>query len=429
MKLIDRYILLAAAFSLAACSQDDSLSNGYLDDSAAVHITAQIGSDKVTGGFLSRSNPLGSSDDQAKFNAGDAISVVADNQEAVVYSFDGTNWSPKEDGQYLLWNSDEMTFKAFYPANANGASFTNFTLPVAYNSLEDLALGDYMTFSGSRKRNSSDDGVNLQMERKMARIVVNLRGWGDTMEDGLQITEVTIHPNTKGYSNGELVEANSEDVSVKAFLHEDGNFYALITPTLPVTDTYNYLLFMTVKVAKADGSGEQEFEVRRLPGEGMKAGISYEYSLKIGKDALVVAKVTVSDWKTGEVIPGGEALDDAEFIKKTIAEALDATKTDIELTLPTDAGKDVFQAIQESFEGVTESSIKLTLKGCEEIPESGLYSLEGLNALKSISLPDVTKIGKKGLYACTKLEEVYAPNVTSIGELAFARCYALQKVT
>ena len=325
MKIINKYILVAAAsLSVVACSQDDGLSNSYLKDSDAVHITAQVGSNEATGGFISRSNPLGSEVEQAKFNEGDAISVVADNQDAVIYSYDGTSWSPKEKGLHLVWNSNEMNFKAFYPANANDASFTDFTLPTAYNSLEDLALGDYMTFSGSRKRSSDNDGVNLEMERKMVRIVVGLRdvnGWGDTMDEGLELTEVIIHPNTNGYSNGKVVPADSKAVSVKAYKHTDGKFYALITPTMPVSDMYNYLLFMTVKVAKPDGTGEQEFEVRRIPHKGTEAGSSYEYFLKIGKDKLVVDKITVSDWKTGEAIPGGEALDDVSFVKKTIADA------------------------------------------------------------------------------------------------------------
>lgn len=109
MKIINKYILVAAAsLSVVACSQDDGLSNSYLKDSDAVHITAQVGSNEATGGFISRSNPLGSEVEQAKFNEGDAIFVVADNQDAVTYSYDGTSWSPKEKGLHLVWNSNEM---------------------------------------------------------------------------------------------------------------------------------------------------------------------------------------------------------------------------------------------------------------------------------------------------------------------------------
>ena len=431
MKIINKYILVAAAsLSVVACSQDDGLSNSYLKDSDAVHITAQVGSNEATGGFISRSNPLGSEVEQAKFNEDDAISVVADNQDAVIYSYDGTSWSPKEKGLHLVWNSNEMNFKAFYPANANGASFTNFTQPTAYNSLEDLALGDYMTFSGSRKRSSDNDGVNLEMERKMVRIVVGLRDvnvWGDTMDEGLELTEVIIHPNTKGYSDGEVVPADSKDVSVKAYKHTDGKFYVLITPTMPVSDMYNYLLFMTVKVAKPDGTGEQEFEVRRIPHTGTEAGSSYEYFLKIGKDKLVVDKITVSDWKTGEAIPGGEALDDVEFVKKTIADALAAGNKNIEIkNLPANADKSVFDAIREALKSASDGSIELTVSGVEALPSSAFLNCK---PLKLISLPDVKSIESVAFQDCIGLETIYAPIVSSISDFAFADCPKLKSVT
>ena len=431
MKIINKYILVAAAsLSVVACSQDDGLSNSYLKDSDAVHITAQVGSNEATGGFISRSNPLGSEVEQAKFNEGDAISVVADNQDAVTYSYDGTSWSPKEKGLHLVWNSNEMNFKAFYPANANGASFTDFTLPTAYNSLEGLALGDYMTFSGSRKRSSDNDGVNLEMERKMVRIVVGLRDvnvWGDTMDEGLELTEVIIHPNTNGYSDGEVVPADSKDVSVKAYKHTDGKFYALITPTMPVSDRYNYLLFMTVKVAKPDGTGEQEFEVRRIPHTGTEAGSSYEYFLKIGKDKLVVDKITVSDWKTGEAIPGGEALDDVEFVKKTIADALAAGNKKIEIkNLAANAGEDVFNAIKEALSRASEGSIELTVSGIEALPSKAFLNCQ---PLKVINLPDVKSIESVAFQECNGLETIYAPRVSSISDLAFSYCQKLRSVT
>lgn len=431
MKIINKYILVAAAsLSVVACSQDDGLSNSYLKDSDAVHITAQVGSNEATGGFISRSNPLGSEVEQAKFNEDDAISVVADNQDAVIYSYDGTSWSPKEKGLHLVWNSNEMNFKAFYPANANGASFTDFTLPTAYNSLEDLALGDYMTFSGSRKRSSDNDGVNLEMERKMVRIVVGLRDvnvWGDTMDEGLELTEVIIHPNTNGYSDGEVVPADSKNVSVKAYKHTDGKFYALITPTMPVSDMYNYLLFMTVKVAKPDGTGEQEFEVRRIPHTGTEAGSSYEYFLKIGKDKLVVDKITVSDWKTGEAIPGGEALDDVEFVKKTIADALAAGNKKIEIkNLAANADISVFDAIREALSSASEGSIELTVYGVETLPSSAFLNCK---PLKSIYLQDVKSIESVAFQDCNGLETIYAPRVSSISDFAFADCPKLRSVT
>lgn len=75
-------------------------------------------------------------------------------------------------------------------------------------------------------------------------------------------------------------------------------------------------------------------------------------------------------------------------------------------------------------------TIDLTLIGCKEIPADGLNNqLGGLEALKSITLPDVTKIGKYALYFCVDLEEICAPNVSAIDEGAFAECLKLRKVT
>lgn len=52
-----------------------------------------------------------------------------------------------------------------------------------------------------------------------------------------------------------------------------------------------------------------------------------------------------------------------------------------------------------------------------------------LNALKSITLPDVTKIGRNAFRFCLDLKEICAPNVSAIDESAFAECYGLIKVT
>ena len=120
----------------------------------------------------------------------------------------------------------------------------------------------------------------------------------------------------------------------------------------------------------------------------------------------------------------------AEEIKSAIEQEIADGKTAIRLNLASDAGANEFKAIREAFEKVQEGTIDLTLIGCKEIPADGLNNQSGgLEALKSITLPDVTKIGKNALYFCVNLEEIYAPNVSAIDEGAFAECYHLRKVT
>ena len=120
----------------------------------------------------------------------------------------------------------------------------------------------------------------------------------------------------------------------------------------------------------------------------------------------------------------------AEEIKSAIEQKVADSKTAIRLNLASDAGANEFNAIREAFEKVKSGTIDLTLIGCKEIPADGLNNQSGgLEALKSITLPDVTKIGKNALLCCVDLEEICAPNVSAIDEYAFAECNFLRKVT
>lgn len=120
----------------------------------------------------------------------------------------------------------------------------------------------------------------------------------------------------------------------------------------------------------------------------------------------------------------------AEEIKSAIKQEVADGKTAIRLNLASDAGDNEFNAIREAFEKVQEGTIDLTLIGCKEIPADGLNNQSGgLEALKSITLPDVTKIGMNALLFCVDLEEICAPNVSAIDEGGFAECCKLRKVT
>ena len=120
----------------------------------------------------------------------------------------------------------------------------------------------------------------------------------------------------------------------------------------------------------------------------------------------------------------------AEEIKSAIKQEVANSKTAIILNLASDAGDNEFKTIREAFKNVQDATIDLTLIGCKEIPANGLNNQSGgLEALKSITLPDVTKIGMNALLFCVNLEEICAPNVSAIDEGAFADCSHLRKVT
>ena len=268
----------AAILALTACSESEDLLAAYHSDSKAVHITAQVG--KASADGFTRSNPLGATEaDQAKFNENDEISVKADGQDAVTYQFNGSEWVP-QGGKFLKWEKETMNFTAYYPASFNG----NITQPTEYTSPESLAAADFMSFSGP-KTNTNDNKRNqltLTMERKMARVVVEIDGFNDQ------------------YAGATIDNVSSLSIcGVKAYKH-DNKFYALIKPC----DAQNSETFLSLDVAE----GESKTTTEKLTGiPALAAGKSYTYKLTVGKNKIAVSGITVAPWNTGTITDNGKA--------------------------------------------------------------------------------------------------------------------------
>ena len=206
MKIMKRLMGCAAAIlALTACSESEDLLAAYHSDSKAVHITAQVG--KASADGFTRSNPLGTAEEQAKFNENDEISVKADGQDAVTYKLVGSEWQP-QGNKFLKWENETMNFTAYYPATFNGT----INQPTEYNNEADLAAADFMSSTGN-VTNSGDNSLTLTMNRLMARVVVEIADFNDQYTKNATVKSVTINGN------------------IKAYKHEvDGKFYALIDP-------------------------------------------------------------------------------------------------------------------------------------------------------------------------------------------------------
>ena len=291
MKAIYKHIAFAAlALSAAACSQDDDFAPSYLSDPDAVRITAQVGTADVTGGFT-RSNPLGTAEEQAKFNSGDQISVTADTQAPVTYQLGTDGWKPVGEA-YLKWQTNEMNVTAYYPVGKNNASATTFTVPTEYTDEKPIAEADYMTYSGTQTK-GDDKSINLEMQRKMVRLVITPE-FNDQFTTDYSVTTIKVHANTKGYAGG---QPETGDITVTA-LKQGDDFYALLAPTTEATAA----TFLTVTVS--DGTTSQELTVKGIP--ATTAGNSYSFALIVGKDKVAMGTVSVKDW-IGAPLEGGMA--------------------------------------------------------------------------------------------------------------------------
>ena len=277
IKIMKRLMGCAAAIlALTACSESEDLLAAYHSDSKAVHITAQVG--KASADGFTRSNPLGTAEEQAKFNENDEISVKADGQDAVTYKLVGSEWQP-QGNKFLKWENETMNFTAYYPAKFNGT----INQPEKYTSEADLAAADFMSFSGSQK-NDNNNQLTLKMKREMARVVVEIAGFNDQ------------------YAGATIDKVNSLSIcGIKAYKHSDKKFYALIKPC----EAQNSETFLSLDVVE----GESKTTTEKFTGiPKLEAGNSYTYKLTVGKNKISVSGITVTDWdNTGIITEGSKA--------------------------------------------------------------------------------------------------------------------------
>ena len=276
MKIMKRMMGLAAAIlALSACSESEDLLSAFHSDPNAVRITAQVG--KASADGFTRSNPVGATEaDQKKFNDGDMISVKAYGQDAVTYQLNNNEWQP-QGGKFLKWESDEMNFTAYYPDTFDG-NLDKVTLPAEYDAAS-LAANDFMSYSG-KQSNTKGNQLSLIMERKMARVVVEIDGFNDQ------------------YAGNTIDNVNSLSIcGIKAYKH-DNKFYALIKPCA----VQNSETFISLDVA--EGESKTTEKLTGIP--ALTAGNSYTYKLTVGKNKISVSGITVANWTSGE-ITGGKA--------------------------------------------------------------------------------------------------------------------------
>ena len=275
MKIMKRLMGCAAAIlALSACSESEDLLSAFHSDPNAVRITAEVG--KASANGFTRSFPLGATEaDQKKFNENDEISVQADGQDAVIYKLVGSEWQP-QGGKFLKWENETMNFTAYYPASFNGT----INQPEKYDNEDDLAAADFMSFSGPQSNTNKSNQLTLTMERKMARVVVEIAGFNDQ------------------YANATV---NSLSIcGIKAYKHSDNKFYALIKPC----EAQNSETFLSLDVA--EGESKTTETLTGIP--KLEAGNSYTYKLTVGKNKISVSGITVTDWdNTGIITEGSKA--------------------------------------------------------------------------------------------------------------------------
>lgn len=424
---ITKYIgALAFVAMLAACSNEEE--QGINTLSNVVEVTANVGKNSI----FTRSNPVGKTEEALSvFNDGDLIRILT-NGKTVNYTKSGDNWIP-ENGDYLCWTGGVQDFRAIYPYSASENTVNTIYsgyVSADQSTLDKIAKSDYMWTRRIESKVPQDRMLELFFQRQTARVVVRVSSFGNEF-DGLKpvLTDVKVYSKLH-VSAEEQVGKNENIEEITAYKDptpdENGNnvFYALVAPG-EKKDGENFLK-LTVTYNDEDGNPtlSKDLFVKGIPAH--EKSQSYTYNVKIGKDNAAVGNVNVTNWSTGSVIEGGDAVTTTENALLVIEKALATNKKNIEITLDANADKSVFDAIREALKGANDGSIELTVYKVEALPSNAFSDCQ---PLKSISLPDVKSIESFAFHGCNGLETIYAPRVSSISDLAFADCHRLKSVT
>ena len=267
---------VALTVGLTACNKEESLSQDGLPENA-VRITASVGNPFAA----TRSNPLGTEAEQAKFDSGDIIYVLTTNNLKGYYEFDGATWNISDIyGSSLKWMNDKQSFYAHYPIT--GSNFPKETVELDQSILHKINLSDLMY--GELIGVSKGETLNFVMQRQTSRIVVKIGGFAPEFSNDSKVTDVKIEAKYSTYSNYYTP-------------YEQGEGYKNSTYTL-LKDASMDDLYIKLKV------GDKEMTSSVLT--NMQKGNSYTFNLVVGKEKLEIGSVTVADWSTKEIITGGE---------------------------------------------------------------------------------------------------------------------------
>ena len=283
MKLNVMITLAAAALlgGLTACnSKLDKAPRADQVPENAVRITASIGNPFAA----TRSMPLGTEEEQGKFNVGDEIFVSTPGLQRATYRFDGTVWVPKE-GKYLLWESDRERFNAYYPAESGENPFS-YVHPTDQSSTEKIAKADVM--QGSLNKAKTKEALHFTMRRLTTRLIVEIAGFKSEFPGDAKVENVRFHNknNASAPQRTYIPYAKGEG--------KTGSTYTVLVP--------HYAAHNTISLEV--GGKTMTAKLSRITYD---TGKSYTYRLTVGKEKLETTEVTVSDWTGSAVIPGGEA--------------------------------------------------------------------------------------------------------------------------
>lgn len=292
-------LVATAGLFLAGCTTDSDTQNTWFSDPSAVRISASVGS------TFTRSNPTAGLDEGLKsFNSGDKIGVTSGGT-SVIYSFDGTDWLPGSNTDYLVWDTKNMSFQCWYPADGKNSFETGY-IQADQSDAQKIVNSDYMAAEIKPASIPEDKVLKVELERKTARLILNISHFNAQFADVAKID----HVNIISKASTDADEASTVTINPFPVAGEDGEVGEVGT-------TYTALVAPGAIEAKLYlPSGEAATTPLVVKTNALEAGKSYTYKLIVGKDAVTIDDMTVAEWLPGETT-SGVALERPDYLTFT----------------------------------------------------------------------------------------------------------------
>ena len=308
---------LAAAAILAGCDKT-APERTWSSDPDAVHIEASV--------LQTKTSPDGSGGfDPSQFLSYDEIAVY-DGSKTVTYWFDGDDWLPKPETDYLVWKAP-VTYKAWYPASAKDG----FDLPTDQSrssgstaAADNFKKADFMTgefVCDAKGKIPTDHKLKLTMQRKMALVTVNVdKSRLKNQFEGKDIYMIRVESIQSGQSivsSDGIGSGSPVDVKPGPYdgAYEDGkgDYHAIVIPC----DGDASATFLKITVSWLPGYDDDKAELYVTGRPAFEAGKHYTYNLTIGKDKVEAGDITVSNW--GSTVPLIDGEQDADKLSDPIS--------------------------------------------------------------------------------------------------------------
>ena len=331
---------VTAALSIFAACQKEEMPP-YLSDSEAVRIEAVVGT-------ITKSAPLGDTDEQKNFSDGDRISVT--NAGAPLTRADGAGsqyegstlglfidygdassknnvkWSKDDSGQWtperqVLWK-DNKTGPAIYAyapyVGGSAAEAVNFEIPA--DQSEGTTAADFVSWArtgfvpdaGKNNDFSSDGKILISFSHRLMKITFNFEK-GNQFGSDVSVTGASLLGTTSKVEcditalEPSKVKAASDAVKQTIALHkaDELKYEAVFFPGDGQKAGAKML-----EVIMSDGTSlYYTVPARGLVSGGLQPGSAYEMKMRLGKDKIEMADVVSVDAWTADsetTLPGGE---------------------------------------------------------------------------------------------------------------------------